>query len=70
MEGHLFIVSVNAAVSGPVNAVTGVMGPDGQWIARCNRRGIQRKHVDITIPSLKSLFEAEEDDFIYACRGR
>jgi predicted amidohydrolase len=70
MEGHLFIVSVNAAVPGAVNAVTGIMGPDGAWILTCNRRGKQLAYADITIPSLRSLFAQEEEGFIYARRGR
>ena len=65
MEGHLFIVSVNAAESRPVNALTGVMGPDGNWVMRCPRRGKQLAVADIAIPPLSRLIDAEEADFIY-----
>lgn len=70
MEGHLYIVSVNAAVPGAVNALTGVMGPDGHWVHRCPRRGKQLTYTDLTIPSLRALFDREEPGFIYARRGR
>lgn len=65
MEGHLFIASVNVAVPGPVNAVTGIMGPDGKWVMQCPRRGKQLAVADITVPPLSQLIAAEEPDFIY-----
>jgi predicted amidohydrolase len=65
MEGHLFIVSVNAAESKPVNAVTGIMGPDGHWVVQLPRRGKQLGMGEITIPPLKKLIAAEEPGFIY-----
>ena len=68
MEGHIFIVSVNVAVPGPVNAVTGIMGPDGHWRLKCNRRGRQLAYHDIALPSLSSLVAAEEPGFICARR--
>ena len=38
---QLSIATVNAANRRAVNAATGVIGPDGKWIVRCNRRGRQ-----------------------------
>ena len=67
MEGRLFIAAVNAAVDGPVNAATGVMGPDGRWLKRCARRGKQLSVVDVEIPSSPAKLQAlEETGFIYA----
>jgi predicted amidohydrolase len=65
MEGHLFIVSVNAAEKRPVNAVTGIMGPDGKWVVQCPRRGRQLTVADISIPPLADLIAAEEPGFVY-----
>jgi hypothetical protein len=65
MEGHLFIVSVNAAEKRPVNAVTGIMGPDGKWVVKCPRRGRQLTVADISIPPLADLVAAEEPGFVY-----
>jgi len=65
MEGHLFIVSVNAAEKRPVNTVTGIMGPDGKWVVQCPRRGRQLTVADISIPPLADLVAAEEPGFVY-----
>ncbi len=50
MEGELLIATANAAVAArSVNASTGIMGPDGEWIIRCRRRGRQLAVADVTI---------------------
>ena len=49
-EGKLFIAVANAAVpTGGVNATSGIMSPDGEWIVRCNRRGRQFAVADIHV---------------------
>ena len=65
MEGHLFIVAVNATAPRAVNATTGIMAPDGNWVIRCRRRGRQLAVADIVIPSLAALRAAEEPSLIY-----
>ena len=71
MEGQLYIVAVNATAAGPVNAVTGIMGPDGHWVIQCPRRGRQLAMAEITVPrSLAKLRALEEPDLIYVRRRR
>lgn len=41
IEGRVYIATANAAKPTAVNAATGIIGPDGKWIVRCNRRGRQ-----------------------------
>jgi predicted amidohydrolase len=47
-ESRCHIVSANAAPpSGKLNAPTGVVAPDGDWLAACPRHGEQVCHVDV-----------------------
>ena len=40
MESKIHIVTANAAVSeGPVNAMSGVVSPEGKWLVACPREG-------------------------------
>ena len=48
-EGKLVIATANAAADPAVNCATGIMGPDGEWIVRCNRRGRQFAVADVRI---------------------
>ncbi|KPK85745.1 MAG: hypothetical protein AMJ81_02955 [Phycisphaerae bacterium SM23_33] len=48
-EGKLFIAVANAAARPAVNCASGVVGPDGQWLIRCRRRGRQFAVTDIAI---------------------
>jgi len=49
-EGKLFIAVANAAVKGrPVNASSGIVTPDGDWLIRCRRRGRQFAVADIQV---------------------
>jgi len=48
-EGKLFIATANACAAGPVNASTGIMGPDGEWVIRCNRRGRRFAVADVPV---------------------
>ena len=49
-EGKLFIAVANAAVKGrAVNASSGIVTPDGDWLIRCPRRGRQFAVADIEI---------------------
>ena len=41
MEGRLFIATANSARRRAVNSATGVIGPDGAWVVKCNRHGRQ-----------------------------
>jgi predicted amidohydrolase len=48
MESNLYIATANAACAdGPVNCTTGVMAPDGAWIAQCSHEGDHTCTVDI-----------------------
>lgn len=50
MESGLFIVTANAAVRrGSVNASTGVVSPQGEWVVKCPRTGEHQFTVDITV---------------------
>ena len=67
MEGHLFIAAVNAAVDGPVDAATGIMGPDGRWVLQCPRRGRRLAVAEIKVTSSRAKLRAmEEPGLIYA----
>lgn len=46
-EGGLFIATANAAARPAVNCASGIMGPDGEWVVRCRRRGRQFAVADI-----------------------
>lgn len=50
-EGNLYIVTANAAApeGHAANAGTGVMSPEGEWLARCPREGEQKIYYDIEI---------------------
>ena len=49
-EGRLFIATANAAKpAGGVNAATGIVDPEGEWVVRCRRRGGQFAVADVTI---------------------
>ncbi len=48
-EGGLFIATANAAARPAVNCATGIMGPDGKWVVRCNRRGRQFAVADVQV---------------------
>ena len=48
--GGLYIAAANAAVPGKaVNCASGIMGPDGQWVVRCRRRGRQFAVADLIV---------------------
>ena len=50
MESNVFIVTANAAdPKGPVNALTGVMSPKGEWLVKCPRTGEHTYVYDIEI---------------------
>ncbi len=51
MESRLFIVTANAAdpEGKPVNAPSGVMSPEGQWLVRCPLEGEQKYTLDIEV---------------------
>ena len=66
MEGRLVIAVANAVADGPVNATSGIVGPDGEWITRCNRRGPQFAVTDVTLQTPAELRRQEEPDFLYA----
>ncbi|MCK5863040.1 MAG: carbon-nitrogen hydrolase family protein [Candidatus Hydrogenedentes bacterium] len=47
-EGNLYIITANAAVeSGAVNAASGVMSPEGEWLVQCPREGEHKFTYDI-----------------------
>jgi len=49
-EGKLYIAVANAAVKGrSVNASSGIVTPDGEWVIRCPRRGRQFAVADIEV---------------------
>lgn len=49
-EGKLHIVTVNAADStGPVNCRSGVVSPEGEWLAECPRVGEHTFALDLTL---------------------
>jgi len=48
-EGKLFIATANAVKDGPVNAATGIVTPDGDWLIRCRRRGRQFAVADVHV---------------------
>ena len=49
-EGNLYIATANAAApAGPVNAPTGVMAPDGEWLVQCPREGEHTFYYDIEL---------------------
>jgi len=50
-EGGLVIATANAATAPAVNCPSGVMGPDGRWVVRCNRRGRQFAVADVDVPA-------------------
>lgn len=52
-EGKLHIAVANAASNTGVNCATGIMGPEGDWLVRCNRRGRQFAVTDIEITGKK-----------------
>ena len=50
MESKLHIVTANAAdAKGPVNCATGVVSPEGEWVAQCPREGDQTFTYDIEV---------------------
>ena len=50
MESGLHIVTANAAVpGGSVNAPSGVVGPDGNWLVQCPREGEHTFNADLDI---------------------
>lgn len=50
LEGKLHIVTVNAASAGkPINAPSGVVGPDGEWIVQAPLTGEQVFNCDLEI---------------------
>lgn len=50
-ESGCYIVSVNTASNnGPLNAASGVVSPEGEWIAQCPRTGEQTFTCDIELP--------------------
>jgi predicted amidohydrolase len=48
-EGRLFIAVANAAARPAVNCASGIVGPDGQWLIRCRRRGRQFAVADVQV---------------------
>ena len=49
MESRVHIFTANAAdPHGPVNAQTGVVSPEGQWLAHVPRQGEHRYSFDLT----------------------
>ncbi len=49
-EGNLYIVTANAAKEeGAVNAATGVISPQGEWLVQCPREGEHTFYYDIEI---------------------
>jgi len=53
-EGRLFIAVANAVAAPAVNCSSGIMGPDGQWAIRCNRRGRQFAVANIRLSPQRS----------------
>jgi len=50
MESNLYIVTANAvSPDGPVNAATGVVSPEGQWLVKCPRTGEHKYEYDIDL---------------------
>ena len=50
MESKLYIVTANAAdPAGPVNAPTGIVSPEGEWLVRCPDTGDQRYVYDLDL---------------------
>jgi predicted amidohydrolase len=48
MESRVHIFTANAAdPSGPVNALTGVVSPEGQWLVQCPRQGEHKYTYDL-----------------------
>jgi predicted amidohydrolase len=61
MESKVYICTANAAdPNGPVNCMTGVMGPDGEWQTHVPRTGEHIYTVDIALDTV-DLEEREED---------
>ena len=52
-EGGLYIATANASQPTGVNCATGVMGPDCEWVIRCNRRGRQFAVTNVEITGKK-----------------
>lgn len=49
-EGSLYIVTANAGhETAPVNAASGIMSPEGKWLAQCPRIGEHKCTCDIEI---------------------
>jgi len=48
-EGRLFIATANAARPASVNSASGILGPDGQWVVRCPRRGRQLAVAEVEV---------------------
>ena len=65
MEGRLVIAVANAVADGAVNATSGIVGPDGNWITRCNRRSPQFAVTDVTLQTQAELRKQEEPGFLY-----
>jgi len=49
MESKLYVCTANAAADGPVNCLTGVMSPEGEWLEKCPREGEHAYTVDLEI---------------------
>lgn len=50
MEGKVHIATANAAErEGPVNALSGIMSPEGKWLAQCPRNGEHKYTYDLEI---------------------
>lgn len=50
MESNLYIVTANAvAPDGPVNAATGIVSPEGEWLVRCPRTEDHKYEYDIEL---------------------
>lgn len=49
-EGDLFIATANAATEeGAVNAASGIMSPEGEWLVQCPREGEHKYVYDIEV---------------------
>ena len=52
MESKVYIATVNAAdPKGPVNCLSGVMSPEGEWLAQCPREGEHTYTQDVEVES-------------------
>ena len=50
MEGKVYIATANAASNnGPVNAATGIVSPEGEWLKQCPRTGEHKYTFDIEV---------------------